>query len=74
MPSKLLCHGASSPMIVCHQRGILKDTMAGFVYIQTICYNAVGCDLWGMDLVLHVLGKLLKKLVVFDTVERIRLS
>ena len=33
-----LCYSASSQMIVCHQGGMLKDVMVGFVSIQTVCY------------------------------------
>ena len=50
-----------------------KDTVAGFIYVQTIKYNAMGCSLWGMDLVSHVLGKFTKGLMVFGTIQCIRL-
>ena len=45
--------------ILTHQYHLLKDTSMGFVYIQTVSYNVVGYSLWGMDLVLYILGMLL---------------
>ena len=41
-------------------KGLLKKTDVGFVYIQTVSYNAMGCSSWSMDLVLYVLGKFAK--------------
>ena len=46
---------------------IFKDATAGFIYVQTDNYNAIGCSSWGMDLVSHVSGKFAKGLMVFGT-------
>ena len=45
----------------------------GFVYIQIVCYNAVGCSSWGMKVVLYVLGEYAGGLVIFGTAAYIRL-
>ena len=46
----------------------MKDAMAGFVYIQIVSYNAMGCSPWGIDLLSHILGEFARRLVAFGTI------
>ena len=52
---------------------ILKDAIGGFLYSQTVCYNAVGCSSWAIDLATYVLSKFAWELIVNGTTVCIRL-
>ena len=41
--------------------------MMGFVFIQTVSYNAVVCSSWRMDLTSYILDKFSRGLVIFGT-------
>ena len=67
-----LRHSASSQATICHQGGMLKDAMMGYVSIQTVCLSC-GLTSMGHQLSFMCFGQVFKGLLVFGTTERITL-
>ena len=50
---------------------MLKDAIVGFVFVQTVSYNALLCSSWGMDLTSYILGKFSRGLGIFGTISHL---